>query len=148
MSSVLGVGVGLYLALAVIQVVGAGGMTRLRRKAGLLREVVITNRLDRLRAEVSKIDAELLRLELRLEGLSNKFFKVAFFFLVLSIAGVGVGAFAPDLLLGCYGSAALVFFYLILPIIMFLVGSGKVSSMCKQIQDDISSAEANIIDSL
>ena len=148
LSSVASVGVGLFLALAVVQVIGSGGVAKLRRKAVYLREVVSANRLDSQRSSVANVDAELLRLELSLETLSGHLFTASFILVIASLVGLSVMALAPSVALTCGWIASLIGFYLGLPIGIFLVASLVIRRKCAAARKSVSDCETEVLDRL
>ena len=148
LSSVASVGVGLFLALAVVQVVGSGGVAKLRRKAAYLRDVVSANRLQNQRSSVAQADAELLRLELSLETLSGHLFAVSFVLTVVSLVGLSVTSLAPDVSIGCNWIAAFLGFYLGLPVGIFLVASLVIRRRCASARNSVSECEKEVLDRL
>lgn len=122
-SNVISVGVGLFLGLTVVQVVGSGGMAALRRKAQSLRDTVNANRLDAQRPKVGKVDAELLRLENELGSLSRTLFKVAAALLVISLGGLVCSSIRPEAQLTCTSFWAIVGYYLALPLVLFMLSA-------------------------
>lgn len=145
LSSVASVGVGLFLALAVVQVIGSGGVAKLRRKGGYLREVVSANRLQSQRSSVAMVDAELLRLELSLETLSGHLFVASFFLIIVSLMGLVVTSLASDVSVGCTWIAALLGFYLVLPIGIFGVASLVIRRKCASVRNSIAECEKEVL---
>lgn len=148
LSSIASVGVGLFLALAVVQVIGSGGVAKLRRKAVYLREVVSANRLQSQRSSVAKIDAELLRLELSLETLSGHLFVVSFVLVIVSLVGLSVMSLAPAVSVGCIWLAAFLGFYFVLPIGIFWVASLVIRRKCTSARKSVSECETEVLDRL
>jgi hypothetical protein len=145
LSSVSEVGVGLFLALALVQVVGAGRVSKLRRKADLLREVVRTNALRSERATVANINAQLLRLELQLEGLSAIFMKASFVLIALSIAGVAWVSLMPSLTVGCFGISIFVGFYLFLPVVAFAMAAMVIRAKSRSTYVEIEAVRTRLL---
>lgn len=148
LSSVSSVGVGLFLALAVVQVIGSGGVAKLRRKAVNLRGVVSANRMHSLRPSVANVDAELLRLELSLETLSGHLFIVSFALIIVSLVGLGVTALAQDVAIGCYWIAVYLAFYLGLPNGVFVIATLVIRRKCASVRDKIADCEKDVLESL
>ena len=148
LSSISEVGLGLFLALAIVQVVGSGGVSRLRRKAGHLRDVVRTNRLGTERASTARVDADLLRLELSLEKLSSVFFGISLCFIASATFGIAVVTLAPTIELGCLGLCLFLGFYLILPLGSFVVASGVIRRKCRTVRDQLLAVEDRVISKL
>lgn len=148
LSSISDVGLGLFLSLAIVQVIGSGGVSRLRRKAAHLTGVVRTNRLGSERASTARVEADLLRLELSLERLSSLFFGISFLLIALAVVGIGVVALVPDLELGCLGTTLFMTFYLVLPLVAFLAASGVIRHKCRAVRKQILAVEDRIISKL
>ena len=148
LSSVASVGVGLFLALAVVQVVGSGGVAKLRRKAVYLREVVSANRLDAQRSSIANVDAELLRLELSLETLSRHLFSASFVLVIVSLLGLAAMTLAPAVALGCSLFVAFLSYYLGLPVGIFLVASLVIRRKCATVRKSVSDCETEVLDRL
>ncbi|WP_434613037.1 hypothetical protein [Tabrizicola sp. M-4] len=145
LSSISSAGVGLFVSLALIQVVGAGGLGRLRRKLTSLQDVVRTNRLASERAEVNRLNGDLLRLELQLEGLSGAFLKVSVMLLVVAVLGFGLSEARPQLEIGCFGVVSYYVFCLCVPILLFLLASYVIKKKCEGVQKDIAQVEGLVL---
>jgi hypothetical protein len=148
LSSVLGAGLSLFLALAVIQTLGSVGVTRLRRRSRYLHDAVKLNRLDGLRTEISKVDAELSQLELSLEALSSRLFYITFFLIVVSLAGLGVAAMVPQRTVDCITAFSIILFYLGLPIFIFIVASTVIRLKSKSALNAVSDCESQVLNRL
>lgn len=146
LSSLTGVGVGLFLALAVVQVVGSREVSKLRRKAGQLKDLVFTNRYESEKTDVLQVEAELLRLELGLETLSEILFKICFALLLLSLIGMSVVSLAPKIEVGCLGIAGILFFYLALPLLVFVIASRVISRRCSEVRERIAKSLDRVLD--
>jgi hypothetical protein len=138
----------LFLALAVIQLIGSGGVAKLRRKATYLREVVSANQLRDQRSSVAKVDAELLRLELSLETLSGHLFLASFALLLVSLVGLSVTSLAPDVNIGCGWIGAFLLFYLGAPVGIFSVASLVIRRKCAVARLRIAECEKMVLDRL
>lgn len=88
MLSVLSVGAGLYLGLAVVQVVGAGRMATLRRRVGSIRNLVNKNSLTNCSHVAGNLEAKLLTAEIGLETLSSSLFAISLTLLSACLAAV------------------------------------------------------------
>ncbi len=145
LSSVSEVGVGLFLALAVVQVVGSGGVARLRRKAANLREAVYANRLNKQRSSIAEVDAELLRLELSLEMLSGHLFTLSFVLIIVALVGLGVVSLASGVQLSCVWIAIILGYYLGLPLAIFLVASLVIRRKCQNARLIVHNCEMEVL---
>ena len=148
LSSVLGSGLGLYLALAIIQTVGSVGVMRLRRRARYLREAIWLNELHTLRASIWNVEAELSRVELSLETLSSRLFVFTFVLILVSLGGIGMAALNPSLILGCGAVYAIIVFYLILPPAIFLLASLIIRVRSRSALSAVLSCENKVLEAL
>lgn len=148
LSSVLGAGVSLFLALTVIQALGSVGVARLRRKARYLRDAIKLNKLNGLQGAISNVDAELSRLELSLETLSSRLFYVTFTLIIVSLAGLATAAVTPSYGVGCWVVFSIILFYLVLPPTIFIVASLVIRVKSRSAHSAVSSCENQVLASL
>lgn len=148
LSSVSEVGIGLFLALAVVQVVGSGGIAKLRRKTQLLRELVSTNRLDGERGKVAALDAALLQLELRLERLSGWLFGISIIAVVLCLVGLVVVSLMPLAELNCLEMVGFMAFHLLLPLVIFWRASAIIRRRCEDVRVKFEDAQSVVLERL
>lgn len=85
LSDVAQVGIGLYLALSVIQIVGGEGLLRLRKNIAQLESIVEEADDDELRSELQRVKIEIFRSETSLSALSRTFLSLLIFLLFLSV---------------------------------------------------------------
>lgn len=147
-SSVIGVGVGLFLGLTVLQVVGSGGMAALRRKSSSLRDTVNANRLDKQRSKVGRVDAELLKLEIELTSLSKTLFCLASVLLIVSLAGLVYSSIHPTAPLTCHLLWSIIGFYLVLPLLVFLVSAIVINRKSRSANMAVADCEREIYSAL
>lgn len=145
LSSVLEVGVGLFLALTILQVVGSSGVATLRRRAANLRATINTNDLNGQRHSVGQVDAALLKLEIELGTLSKSLLAVALLLLIASLFGLVVSALISDKILRCHEFYGIVFGYVGLPILLFWLSTLVFNSKCSDVRKTISDCEDEVI---
>lgn len=148
LSSVSEVGAGLFLGLALVQAIGSGGVTRLRRKASHLRATVTANRLKGQAASVRRIEADLLQLEMSLETLSRGLLVLCFALLAVALAGLGVVSLQADMAISCAAVAGILFYYLALPMIIFMIVAYRIHCKCAEPMKRISQVEKDILQKL
>lgn len=148
LSSVLGAGLSLFLALAVIQTLGSVGMTRLRRKAHHLRGAVRHNKLDGLRPSISNVEAELSRLELSLETLSTRLFYITFIFILFSLVGLALAALVPSTVLNCGMTYSIILFNLVLPPSIFVLASLIIRVKSRSAREAVTCCENEVLSHL
>lgn len=145
LSSVTSVGIGLYLGLAVVQVVGSGQLARLKRKSLFLRNLVHSNDLDDHQDGLRKIDADLLSLELSLESLSGKFLYSAFFLLAMALIGLIWTTLSPDQVVRGIFAVLYVAYCVVLPVVVFTVASAIIRHKCRSVAREIRSCETEAL---
>lgn len=148
LSSVSEVGVGLFLALAVVQVVGAGGIAKLRRKSQLIREMVLSNRIDSQRDSIASVDAELLRLEMRLETLSGWLFTTSFIGILVVLGGLVAVTLWPTASLSCFQTMTFLSFHLFVPVAIFGVASIVIKRRCATVRNMIEDCQDRTLSAL
>lgn len=148
LSSVSEVGAGLFLGLALVQLIGSGGITRLRRKASYLRAVITTNRLRGQISTIRRVEAELLRLELSLETLSRNLLCICFMFLAGSLIGLTAVSLRGDWEIGCLVTGGVLFYYLVLPLLIFLLASVIIRNKCRLPSQSLEDCETEVLSRL
>ncbi|OAN77219.1 hypothetical protein A8B82_13545 [Sulfitobacter sp. EhC04] len=119
-SSALEVGVGLYLGLAILQVIGSGGIADLARRSLTLQSTINVNSLHGLRAESNRIKADLAKLEISLQGFSRQVFAVVLLLLSVCLAVLALAIVIPDYPTTCWQSYSILGYFLLMPILVFV----------------------------
>jgi hypothetical protein len=148
LSSVMEIGVGLFLALAIVQTIGSTGMAKLRRKAAYLRETVSTNKLQAQVHSIANAEAELLRLEMGLEKLSELLFNLSFALVVLSLCGVSYVSLYSNKEVNCFWTIGIFAFYFILPLLIFVIASIVIRSKGTSARQAASECENEVLERL
>jgi ABC-type multidrug transport system fused ATPase/permease subunit len=148
LSSVSSVGVGLYLGLAVIQIIGAGKMARLRRKFSNLRNLIDIKGNPKYQNRIHDIDADFLRLEIAFDSLSGIFLKIVFLFVALALVGLSWTTLAPQHVVGGLFASLFVACNLLLPLLLFSVASAIVRRKCRSVSDKIRKCEDSALEAL
>ena len=141
LANVQTVGIGLYLALAVIQGVSAGGVASLRRRATTLQTAV---RAAQVRSEFSamyQLQSEVSRLEIGFQALNRTILLVV---LALFVASLGYFAYctawqeSPS---GLPQATFILIYYLATPVIIFVVFATLIAVRCRGAGKRIKDAE-------
>lgn len=148
LSSVSEVGTGLFLGLALVQVIGSGGITRLRRKASYLRAVITTNRLRGQIPMIRRVEADLLRLELSLETLSRNLLCICFTLVAGSLIGLGVVSLRDEWQINCWIIGVVLFYYLALPLLIFVLASVIIRNKCRSPSQSLENCETEVLSRL
>lgn len=135
------VGIGLYLALAVIQVVTDTGVAGLRRRASALKEAVNGSKLRGEFTNMHTIGQDIERLEIEFRTFSRLLFVGT-----LLLFGVALFYFAyctiySELIAGVNGTLFTIGYYLVLPLLIFGASSLYVGHKCRGVRQEIVEAE-------
>ena len=133
LANVQTVGIGLYLALAVIQAVSAGGVASLRRRADTLDAGIKSSRKPSLEVESSAILADLGRLEMGFERVNRTILITVLCLFIVSIVYFAFCTIWQDATAHLDGSLFIMCFYLGLPVVIFLAAAKHISWRCREI---------------
>lgn len=145
LANVQTVGIGLYLALAVIQAVTDGGVAALRRRAITLDAAIVSAKKQLLRDEASSILTGVGGLEMGFQRVNRT---VLYAVLVLFTVSVAVFAYCTiwqDEKVGATGSLAIMGFYLVLPVAIFVIIGLYVKCRCAVIDGRITRLQADYL---
>lgn len=139
MLSVLSVGAGLYLGLAVVQVVGAGRMATLRRRVGSIRNLVNKNSLTNCSHVAGNLEVKLLTAEIGLETLSSSLFAASLMLLSACLAAIFYATALQSQIINCAFVTGIGLYCLVLPLVIFIVSSIiirlKTRSVAKEVKE-------------
>ncbi len=143
-SSALEVGVGLYLGLAILQLIGSGGIADLSRRSLTLQSTINSNRLDGLREESNRIKADLAKLEIALQGFSRQVFSIVLLLLSGCLAVLALSTLQPDYPTACWKSYSILGYFLLLPVLVFVGLTIWIRSRCAAVRSAIKSCEQKV----
>ena len=123
MLSILSVGAGLYLGLAVVQVVGAGRLATLRRRVGSIRNLVNKNGLTNCSHVAGNLEAKLLTAEIGLETLSSSLFVASLLMLSACLGAILYSTVFHSQAITCAIVIGIGFYCLLLPLVIFTFSS-------------------------
>lgn len=145
LANVQTVGIGLYLALAVIQAVTEGGVAGLRRRATTLETAIISAKKQRLRDEADSVLAEVGGLEMGFQRMNKT---VLYTVLLLFTASVAVFAYCTvwqNDKPGAVGALGVIAFYLALPEAIFVFVGLYVKRRCAIIDGRITRLQSDFL---
>jgi len=143
-SSALGVGISLYLGLAILQVIGSGGIADLARRSRTLHSTINSNRLDGLREESNRIRADLAKLEIALQGFNRQVFAVVLLLLLICLGILAFATLRPDYPSVCWQSYSILAYFLLFPVLIFVCLSLWIRSRCSSVRSAIKSCEQKV----
>jgi hypothetical protein len=141
-------GIGLYLALVVVQAMSATGITALRRRVTALQSSVNSGKLSGEMTNMHKLLGDVHRLEIKFHKFNATLLWIATALFVVALsyfiyATVVQEAKAP--------TSAVVFsfgFYLVLPVFIFLGSTLLINNRCAAVSDDVAAAEKRVLKAL
>lgn len=141
LANVQTVGIGLYLALAVIQALSAGGVAGLRRRATTLQTAVRAARVRSEFASMHQLQSDISRLEIGFQAVNRTILLVV---LVLFVLSLGYFAYCTAWQGAVAGTAQAVFiiaYYLVLPVMIFVLFAILIAIRCRESGKRIEAAE-------
>lgn len=145
LSDVQTVGIGLYLALAVIQAVSGTGVAGLARRLTALRATVSNARLGTAEAaSVRSLFGQIGGLDIGFQALNRRILKVIVALFTLALVYFLYCTIEQDRYAGVDGLVFIVLYYVLLPMIMFLGYSFYVYRKCAAASQMIRQAEIRI----
>lgn len=144
MLSVLSIGAGLYLGLAVVQVVGAGRMATLRRRVGSIRNLVNKNSLTNCSHVAGNLEAKLLTAEIGLETLSSSLFATSLILLSTCLAAVFYSTVLQSQSINCAIAMGVGLYCLALPLGIFVLSSIIIRLKTRSVAKEVKEASTTV----
>ena len=141
---VLSVGTGLYLGLAVVQVVGAGRMATLRRRVASIRNLVNKNSLTNCSHVAGSLEAKLLTAEIGLETLSSSLFVTSLSLLSACLAAVFYSTIFQTQAITCIIVLGIGAYCLVLPVAIFIFSSTIIRLKTRSVAQEVIEAGATV----
>jgi len=138
------VGIGLYLALAVIQAVSTTGVAGLARRLATLRNAVTTRRMRTEIDNVRRLSGEVSGLEIGFHDLNRRILCFVFALFLFGVSYFAYCTFWQDLEAGRDGTWFIFGFYLALPLAIFLVSASVIWKRCRDVAKRVKEAETRI----
>jgi len=144
LANVQTVGIGLYLALAVIQAVSITGVAGLARRLTTLRNAVTMNRMRAEIDNVRRLGGEVSGLEIGFHDLNRRLLGLVFFLFVISVFYFAYCTVNQNSDAGMDGLWFIFVFYLLLPVLIFFVVTGLIWGRCRSVTKKVDEAEKRI----
>jgi hypothetical protein len=145
LANVQTVGLGLYLALAVIQAISATGVAGLSRRVATLRSGVASARLGSVEAaNVRRLSGDVSGLEIGFHVFNRRLLGVVFCLFLLALIYFAYCTICQGSDAGEDGLSFIIFFYLALPMLIFVVSSAVVAKRCSTVAKRVSETEKRI----
>lgn len=144
LANVQTVGIGLYLALVVIQAVSASGIANLRRRATAIQSVVNGCRLTAEAGNMHRLQSDVHRLEIGFQALNRALLLGASGLFVIAIAYFVYCTIWQTEDAGIDGVLFVVGYYLVLPMAVFGGSTWLIGRRCQGVRTDIAQAEKRV----
>lgn len=142
------VGIGLYLALGIIQGISTTGVAGLARRVDTLRKAVIGARMTGELASIRTLSGKVSGLEIGFHNLNRWLLRFVFALFLVSVCWFAYDTFAQNSTPTRLGEWLVIFYYLSLPFIIFVVAVTIVWSRCKSVAVSVRESEKRIKDAL
>lgn len=132
-----GVGVGLYLALAIIQAVAGFRLSILTRRLDTLRRAVAAQRFAAQYDDVRSAAGKLANVEITLDSFFELVFRTVVTSFIMSIAGLCNAIVWKDSELWNWALWTILAFLLWLPVLIFILAAGFIRWKCGPVEREI-----------
>lgn len=144
LANVQTVGIGLYLALAVIQAVSTTGVAGLSRRLTTLRNAVTAQRMRGEIDNVRRLSGEISGLEIGFHDLNRRLLRAVSGLFSISVAYFAYCTFLQNLDAGRDGMWFIFLFYLAVPIGIFVFSAIIIWKRCREVASRLNAAERRI----
>lgn len=144
LSDIMTVGIGLYLALGIVQALSAGGVAGIRRRSDTLERTIRSAKLISEYSSIRTLQLDIGRVEIGFEFLNRSIiWAVTLLFLIALCPFILVTLWSkipmPD-----FGPLAVIIFYIVLPCSIYVISSLVISKRCKDIVVTIKALESRV----
>lgn len=148
LANVQTVGIGLYLALAVIQAVTEGGIAGLRRRAITLEAGIISVKNQNQRHEAASIIGDIGSLEMSFQKINRTILYAVITLFTVSILYFAYCTVWQDNNAMLDGAIFILLFYLIFPVIIFAATALHVKYRCTAVDSRIKSLQSDFVSAM
>lgn len=145
LANVQTVGIGLYLALAVIQAVSSSGISGLRRRLTTLNLAVRSARMRGEFESMHSLQQEIGALEIGFQAFNRTILLVVVALFVASICYFAYCTILQDAIASPLETLFILVFYLLAPIVIFAGAALRITRKCHGTAKAIASAEARYL---
>jgi hypothetical protein len=145
LANVQTVGIGLYLALAVIQAVTEGGVAGLRRRATTLEAAIVSAKKVGQREEAASILADVGSLEMSFHKASRTILCGVLALFTASVIYFAYCTVWQELYAETKGALFILAFYLLLPIVIFAAAGLYVRRRCSKVDGRIKRLQSDFV---
>jgi hypothetical protein len=145
LANVQTVGIGLYLALAVIQAVTEGGVAGLRRRATTLEAGAVSAKKVIQRQEAASILADVSSLEMSFQKVNRTILYGVLALFTCSVIYFAYCTVWQESRAQLWGAAFILGFYLFLPIVIFTCAALYVKRRCSEVDSRIKRLQSDYV---
>ena len=144
LANVQTVGIGLYLALAVIQALSTTGIAGLSRRVATLLTAVTSTKMRIETANVRRLVGDVSGLEIGFHDLNRRLLCIVFALFTFSVIYFGYCTIWQDADAGWDGAMFIFGFYLVLPILIFSGSALVIHRRCRAVAKRVDDAQKRI----
>ena len=145
MANVQTVGIGLYLALAVIQAISTMGVAGLSRRVVTLRSAVVSGNMGPVEiGNAKRLSYDVSGLEIGFHDLNRRLLRLVFLLFAISLGYFAYTTVYQDVDALQDGVWFIFLFYLVLPVLIFLSSSFLIAWRCRAVANKVSEAEKRV----
>lgn len=144
LANVQTVGIGLYLALAVVQAVSATGVAGLVRRVATLRTAVSSASMRLEVANVRRLSGDVSGLEIGFHDLNRRLLRIVFLLFIISVAYFAYCTIRQNADARQWGVIVILFLYLGLPIVIFVAFGIIIRRRCREVAQKVQEVQTRV----
>ncbi|UOR15091.1 hypothetical protein [Qipengyuania aquimaris] len=139
-----GVGIGLYLALAIIQAVAGFRLSVLARRLESSRKAIVARKLQGEYSSVRRISGNLANVELQLDTFFDALFKLIVALFILSLIMFAYALTHQSIVLYNWALWLILAYLLLAPLLIFYFSSRYIRKKCEPLTTDLNDLAARV----
>lgn len=144
LANVQTVGMGLYLALGIVQAISATGIAALSRRVTTLRNAVTNARIRDEIASVRSLSGQVSGLEIGFHHLNRFLLGLVFFLFLASLIFFTICSLRQKILVSHIIEISIYVYYLLVPTCIFIISALIIRSRCSNISKKVDEAQKRI----
>lgn len=144
LANVQTVGIGLYLALAIVQAISSTGVGGLARRVMTLRNAVTSRRINPEIDNVRRLGGAVSGLEISFHDFNRRLLALVFGLFLIGLIFFVYCTLEPNTKAGLSGVWFTIAFYIALPITLFSASTTVIWVRCKNVAQEVKEAETRI----
>lgn len=140
LSSILSLGLSLYIALVIIQVASSVGISTLRRRVDKYQKSIKMSRRGRFIPKSRELDLIVQSAEIDIDEINSKIIKIVSFILLILVPYYVTNSLVSNFYFSILEALILIFIYVALPILIYVVSLSLVSQKLKTPRVEVDNA--------